>query len=336
MIRDIMSVKTRCRYAQFARLGQNKKVQTEGNATGPIWRISLVIVLVALCCSTWPGAVLAQVIVAPGKRVGTTPTQLTEISGIAVGRACPATLWVHQDSGDSARFYGLSISGELQCTITLEGLVAIDWEDMTIGPKPGGGNYLYFADIGDNAATRFMGVDIIRVTEPSSPRDATLTAADYRIKRLTYGNLDARNAESLLCDPLTRDLFIITKQKPRGHIYRLPADQFETAGISTLEHLGILNAPLKRPTSADISPDGKYILVRNSASGGTPAYLFERRSNQTVGQALLTTPVPVTLESERQGEAVAWASDGSGFYSISEGKSVPIWFYPVTKVTVSR
>src|SRR5690606_7281352 len=110
-------------------------------------------------------------------------------------------------------------------------------------------------------------------------------------------------------------------------IYRLPASQFDVAGSSTLESLGNINAPLNNPTAADISPDGKFILVRNSALGGTTAYLFERGPGQSVADALQGTPATVTLRSETQGETVGWNPDGSGFYSISEGTNRPIWFY---------
>jgi hypothetical protein len=266
----------------------------------------------------------AAPIVGPGVQVGTTQA-LTEISGLAVSRSLPGNLWVHQDSGDSARFYGLNAAGAFHSTITLSGAPAVDWEDMTIAAKPGGGNYLYFADIGDNSASRTSGVDILRVTEPATTGNATLTSADYTVKRVLYPG-GPRNAESLIVDPLTGDLFIITKQNPGG-IYRLPASQFGTPGTSTLESLGNINAPLVNPTAADMSPDGKFIIVRNSSGGGPISYLFERGYGQKVADALQGTPTTHTLQLEPQGEAIGWSPDGSEFFSISEGTARPVWKY---------
>jgi hypothetical protein len=257
-----------------------------------------------------------------GVQVGTTQA-LTEISGIAVSRSLTDSLWVHQDSGDTARFYGLNTSGVFHSTITLSGAPAVDWEDMTIAAKPGGGNYLYFADIGDNSSNRTAGVDIIRVTEPTVAGNATLTSTDYKIKRVVYPT-GPKNAESLFVDPQTGDFYIITKQGLSG-LYRLPAAQFDVAGTYTLESLGNINAPLGSPTAADISPDGKFIIVRNSA--GTTAYIFERDPGQTVAAAIQNTPTAVTLRAEPQGESIGWTPDGTALYSISEGTSRPVWKY---------
>jgi len=90
--------------------------------------------------------------------------------------------------------------------------------------------------------------------------------------------------------------------------------------------VGSLGAPLPNPTAADISPDGRHILVRSKASIG---YLFERSPGQSIVEALLDPGIPISLASEVQGEAIGWAADGSGFYTTSERKNspVPIYYY---------
>lgn len=273
----------------------------------------------------------ATITIGPGVQVGTVSgTGLSEISGLAGSRSLPGNLWVHQDSGDSARFYGMSASGgSIHSTITLSGRTATDWEDMAIGPKPGGGHYLYIGDIGDNGANRNSGVDIIRLTEPTAIGNATLTSAGYKVKRVSYPGIiffREEDAESLFVDPLTSDLYIIQKLNP-GRLFMMPANQFDVAGTYTLQSLGNINAPLDKPTSADISPDGRYIIVRNSSGGGTTGYLFQRGTGQSVQAAMQSTPIAFALQSEGQGEAIGWAADGSGFYSISEGSNSKIWFY---------
>src|SRR5262249_6619632 len=98
-------------------------------------------------------------------------------------------------------------------------------------------------------------------------------------------------------------------------------------GLSSLDYMGNLNAPLANPTAADISPDGRWIIVRNSSGGGTTAYLFERGVGQSVATALTGSPITVTLRAETQGEAIGWNTNTTGFYTTSEGTNRPIWFY---------
>src|SRR6185295_9973799 len=91
---------------------------------------------------------------APGREIARFPASLNEISGMGQSRSNPDIFWVHNDSGDMPRVYAVNRSGKLVGTYRLEGANAEDWEDMAIGPAPGGRSYLYLADIGDNSAQR--------------------------------------------------------------------------------------------------------------------------------------------------------------------------------------
>jgi hypothetical protein len=119
---------------------------------------------------------------------------------------------------------------------------------------------------------------------------------------------------------------IITKS-PSGQIFTAPSTIFGAAGVTTLTSVGTLGMAINQPSAADISPDGKYILVRDRS---TKAWLFQRAANQTVGQALLGAGTAVTLAAETQGEAIGWAADGQGFYTVSEWDGhgpQPLYFY---------
>jgi len=89
-----------------------------------------------------------------GRRVGTVQTELIhEASGIAASRKNPGVLWVHNDSGDSARLYAVNLEGKLVAVCRIKGARARDWEDIAVGPGPGPRqDYLYIGDIGDNGA----------------------------------------------------------------------------------------------------------------------------------------------------------------------------------------
>ena len=99
--------------------------------------------------------------------------------------------------------------GSLLGTFPLAGAPLGDWEDIAIGPKPGGGNYLYLGDIGDNNAIR-SSVTVYRTDEPQSTAGATIPVDGYTALHLQYPG-GARDAESMFVDPLSGDLFIITK-----------------------------------------------------------------------------------------------------------------------------
>jgi len=263
--------------------------------------------------------------VSPPQQVGTiSSASLSETSGVIGSRSLPGILWVHNDSGDSARFFAVNAAGALQGQFALSGATATDWEDIAIAPKPGGGNYLYLGDIGDNDANRSQ-ISVYRTDEPLTSAGGTIAAGSYQQAHLQYPD-GARNAESLLVDPLSGDLVIITKT-PSGQIFTAGSAAFDTAGITQLTAAGSLSAALNKPSATDISPDGLHILVRDRS---TTAYLFERAPNQTVAQALHGVAIPVTLAAEEQGEAIGWAADGHGFYTASEWNGhgpQPLYYY---------
>lgn len=292
-----------------------------------IGRIALTLFLSAVSTALNWSQVHAVTVAVPVS-VGTVSAPvLSEISGLVGSHALPGTLWVHNDSGDSARFFAISTAGALQGTYSLVGATATDWEDMAIGPRAGGGKSLYFADIGDNNLNRSE-VSIYRTAEPLSAAGGTIDAANYERLRLQYPD-GPQNAESFLVDPISGDLFIISKGST-AKIYRAPADSFAASQPVMLTALGGLGTAVPTATAADISPDGSLILVRNYF---TTARLFQRGPGQSVGDALLGPGAMVGLAGETQGEALGWAADGSGFYTTSEflnSSSQPIYFYAVT------
>jgi hypothetical protein len=272
-----------------------------------------------------------------GSEVGRFPEALDEISGLAASRGNPNVLWVHNDSGDQPRVYAVTSAGALLGTFQLAGATATDWEDMAIGPAPGGGSYLYLADIGDNAARR-ASIRIYRVPEPrvtgdQAPVMATLTgvtAFDF-----VYED-GARDAESFFVDPVTNDFYVVTKRELTGNVlYRAVAPQAGQG--NTLRKA--LTFPFTGATGADISADGLEVLVRRYSNNTNPLTLaaqaatyWHREDASTSLIELLAQPgLKLPLVIEPQGEAIAFAADGSGFYTTTERGPLPrapLTFYP--------
>jgi len=183
--------------------------------------------------------------------------------------------------------------------------------------------YIYIADIGDNAAKRST-VRIYAVPE--------LPYADTATVRFTWQTLvypdGARDAETLLCDPLSGDLYIVTKRERRNRVYRVPAP---TGGTDTLQF--VTELPFMLATAGDISPDGRTILIKNYMH----VFAWNRSASESIPDALARAPQVATYMPEPQGEAIAFSAGGDAFLTASERNEgddvVPIYAYPLAETS---
>jgi hypothetical protein len=251
--------------------------------------------------------------------------RINEASGIAASRKNAEVLWTHNDSGDENHLYALNTQGKHLGVYVVAGAAARDWEDMAIGPGPvEGQHYIYIGDIGDNGA-EFNLKYVYRIPEPGvdakqTPVTKTLSGAETITLQYPDGN---RDAETLMIDPLTKDLYIVSKGDSSSRVYRAPYPQLTTQTI-TMEQVTTL--PLGLVVSGDISPSGEEILIKTYFA----IYYWRRAPSQNLWQAFDKAPVMVPYIMEPQGEAVCWKADGKGYYTISEefgGIPAHLYFY---------
>lgn len=233
--------------------------------------------------------------------------QLEEISGLAFGKLNPGLIYVHTDSGGESAVYILDSLGNELGKITLLGVENRDWEDMAVGPGADGQSYIYVGEIGDNLA-QHPEIAVFRIPEPKVILPE-MKVSPEKITLIYPGG--ARDAETLMVDPITADLFILSKRDSVNTIYRLASDDF-TNGKATLEELGKL--PFTSSTGGDISQDGSQILIKNYFS----VYHWERKSGESIPEALQRSPVKLPYVPEPQGEAIGFQPDGNAYYTISE------------------
>ncbi len=252
-----------------------------------------------------------------------TSSEVTEASGIVASPDHAGVWWTHNDSGDTARFFAVDEDGSVPATFTVAGATATDWEDIAIGPgfdaahpdRPS----LYLADIGDNARNRAE-IVIHRVVEPD-PRQPGNGVVDDTPLRLRYPD-GPHDAETLIVDHDTGELVIVTKDwsmAGRSEVYRTAnPDSAGAAGQAvTLDHVATVDLPpATLVTGGDLSPDGTVVALR-SYDG---VRLYPRPTGEPLWKAFSSTPCPVTIEGEKQGEAVGFAPDGRSLVTISEGK----------------
>jgi autotransporter-associated beta strand protein len=251
---------------------------------------------------------------------------ITEASGIAASRMNPNVLWTQEDSGNPAQIYAMTPAGTNLGTYTLSGAGNTDWEDIDVGPGPAAGTqYVYAGDIGDNFLLRST-IAVYRVPEPTvSDTQSPVTATLGGVSKFTLAYPDgAHDAESMFVDPLTRDIYIITKRDATyKYVYRAAYPQ-STSGTTTLSLAATLTNA-NALTAADMSPDGSQIIIRSYATSS--GLLYQRPSNGTVADAFATTPIAIPLVSEGVGEAIGFDPQGRGYYTTSEGTLQPIYYF---------
>jgi PKD repeat protein len=242
---------------------------------------------------------------------------LDEISGIAVSRIDPEVRWVHEDSGNSPVLVAMDSSGATLSEHPVVGTLT-DWEDIEVQTDPATGvSKVFLADIGDNGYSRGE-VAVYVADEPDPGADGDLAPLKMR---LTYPG-GPRNAEALLVDPVTFDLYIVSKVSSGASEVFVKRAPHDSAGPFVLENLGAKSSLTFTATGGDVSADGTRIVLRDYTS---TAHLWVRDGYVPLEDAFEDASCPVTIHTEQQGEAIAFGADGTSLLTASEGVAQPLY-----------
>jgi hypothetical protein len=201
-----------------------------------------------------------------------------------------------------------------------------------VGPSPDPDDwYLYVGDVGANEQKRDQ-IVVYRLQEPNVKLDQK--PKKRKIKgvvpyRYRFPDGISRDVETLMLDPRTGNLYLATKTsgiQSELYLAHVPTDESQVSPLERLASLRLVSDGATAPaliTGGDIASDGSAILVRTT----TDAYLWPRRSGESIAVALGRAPCRVRLENEPQGEAIAFSPAGDGFYTLSEGSHPGIHFY---------
>lgn len=258
--------------------------------------------------------------------------EMDETSGLAASAINPNIYYAHNDSGDTSRFFAITADGKLKSTIYYTGdkkfpLGVLDCEDIAVGPGPlKGKSYVYIGDIGDNNSTRSY-ITVYRAEEQHAWGKDSIARTTPVPVNLKYPD-GAKDAEAMAIDPVEKLLYIITKRGNSVGVYSSPL-KYKANDTLTLTFRGQLFfngiKPFKWITAADISADGKQILVRSYEK----VYYWQRTGTEPIWQTLKKAPRELPYKQEKQGEAIAFTRDGKGFYTTSEGVYAPIYYYNI-------
>jgi hypothetical protein len=245
---------------------------------------------------------------------------LEEVSGLVASQRYPNRLYVHTDSGGESAVFVLDTLGNELGRLKLTGLKNRDWEDIAIGPGPNGSSYIYVAEIGDNEA-KHEEIYLYRFAEPELLQ--AVPSADIDQVRLQFPG-GPKDAETLLADPISGNLFLVSKREPKNALYQVPATAFDE-GSATLEKVHEFD--FNSSVAGDISKDGSQILIKTYLA----VFYWKRTDKQSLAEALQAAPMRLPYVPEPQGEAIGFNFKGDAYFTLSEkrnGVTPTLYRYP--------
>ena len=235
---------------------------------------------------------------------------VNEISGIADSKINPGYLWGQEDSGNPSELYLINHEGSVVKKIFLAGISNRDWEDIALF----NGN-IYIAETGDNAQA-YNNYKFYKFPEPSASAD---TVTNIETINFTYPD-GAHDAEAFLIDAATKNIYVITKRDNSSKIYRLnypySAIDNRVTLVGTLPYTGVVSA----------ASSGNEIIIKTY----TNLFYYSRLQNESMEQSLQKPFTNLTYVMEPQGEAISFATNNTGFYTLSEkgfAPTVSLYFY---------
>jgi len=258
-----------------------------------------------------------------GTQVGTiTDTGVNEASGVAASQQNPGIYWTHNDSGNSGDLIALAEDGSVVARYSVSNATNIDWEDIALGPCPEACACIFLADTGDNLHFRARKT-IYRLPEPVIGIDEGQTQ-DAEPLEFTYPNDDKWDAETLLVDPRSGDMYVVNKDydNPVAKVFLYPANA--TNNPAALVQVGEINfAGLTSTvaTGGDVTADAGRVVVRTLSH----ALEFGVPAGASLSAAFATTPKVVALPSSSQGEAIGYTADGMALMTLSENVPSPVY-----------
>ena len=233
--------------------------------------------------------------------------RLTESSALAVSPRNPDLLYTVNDSGHEPVVYVVDASGGASSrvvgTTRLAGVGGprLDPEALAVGAD----GLLWVADIGDNAGTR---TDIALYSLRAPGRgDATVRPARYP---LTYPRGLRDDAETLVADPATGAMWVVTKGWFGGSVFAVP-DDLVAGRPNRLRLLGGVEVPLL-VTDGTVLPGGHAAVLRTYVS----AHVYTLPDWDRVGA--------FRLPRQPQGEALAAVRGGRSLLAGTEGSPTRI------------
>lgn len=251
-----------------------------------------------------------------------------ESSGVAVSQCNSGVLWTVNDSGDGPFLYAFDEKGTHLGTFRVPNATNKDWEALAYRKDANGSCSIYVGEIGNNELERPEQA-IYRLTEPViSAEDARSSKADPKetapSEKLTFTYPDVRhNAEALLVDPSSGNIYIITKTSAGpAVVFKIPPDFGKAVTAQRIAEISLPAIPNGMVTGGEFAADGKSVVVSDYFAG------YELRlpaSSARIDEIWSQKPQAIDIGKRKVGEAIAYSPDGSVLFATSEGKAGSIY-----------
>jgi len=244
-----------------------------------------------------------------GISLGVVDDQLHEASGLVESIANPKYLWTLNDSGNPAEVFLIDQKATIKLICKLKGIDNRDFEDITMGAGPDSTkNYIYVGDIGDNLA-RYKIKLIYRFEEPVLGAEEEILISTFDTLQIQLPD-GVRDSETMMVEPYSKDLYLVSKLEDSVRVYQIPFPFQKNLMVANR----VATIPYFKVVAGSISANGSEVLLKDYDY----IYYWKNETNVPLPKLLQQQPVLLAYDRERQGEAIAWARDGSGYYTLSE------------------
>ena len=253
--------------------------------------------------------------------------EISESSGLAASPCQQGVLWTHNDSGDDAFIFAINSKGAHLGTWRVKNARNGDWEDIA-AYKENGTCYLYIGDIGNNKKDK-SDETIYRVKEPTVSPETQSTSKKSPLDTEPAGAEvfkfpdKVHDAETLLVNPATGDIYVLTKRMDGPSIvYKIHPDFGDNNPVVATQvgEVSLPAVPNGLLTGGAISPDSKRVVLCDYSAG----YELTLGNATNFDEIWKQKPVPVNLGERKQGEAVTYSANGLSIYATSEKKNSPV------------
>lgn len=251
-----------------------------------------------------------------------------ESSGLAASPCQPNVYWTHNDSGDDAFIFAMDETGKDLGTYEVTNARNEDWEDIAAYKAADGTCYLYIGDTGNNKFERSE-LPVYRVKEPTvsnsgshSDEKDPLRTEPAQAALFKYQDTP-HNAETLMVNPKTGDVYVLTKRVDGPSLVFKFKPSFGSNQVVIAQKVGEVSVPSVPNgllTGGAISPDATRVILCDYSSG----YELTTTSS-TFDDIWKSKPVPVDLGERKHGEAITFAADGKAVLGTNEGKKAEIF-----------
>lgn len=226
-------------------------------------------------------------------------THIVESSSLVKSAYSKNMLWTANDSGGGPVLFAIGANGSTLATYTVNNVSSKDWEGMAAASS-GSTHWIYIGDIGDNGKKRPT-IAVHRVVEPTPVKNGSLNATTW-----TFRYPDGpHNAETLMVNPSTLRIFIVTKDTAGGVIFEAPAS-LSTTAVNTLVRVGTAPVTLSDGAFLDAS---RFVL-----RGYERAYLYSKFG-----------ATPVVFGMPQPGESITGGFVAGTVYTSEEGVKSKVW-----------